>query len=137
MGDAAARCERPHGQRPALGIVQPQQFAVVVSNVEPDLVANVTIDEDTALPGALQALRTVATARVGPRSLEVFKLGPKEVDGSAPGTFDTGTRRETGYAEIGNGIGVSRALDTRIRAVDKDVFMRELKYHAIRSGAQK
>jgi hypothetical protein len=40
-------------------------------------------------------------------------------------------------SEIGNGIGVSRALDTRIRAVDKDVFMRELKYHAIRSGAQK
>ena len=31
-------------------------------------------------------------------------------------------------SEIGNGIGVSRALDTRIRAVDKDVFMRELKY---------
>jgi hypothetical protein len=40
-------------------------------------------------------------------------------------------------SEIGNGIGVSRALDTRIRAVDKDVFMRELKYYAIRSGAQK
>jgi hypothetical protein len=39
-------------------------------------------------------------------------------------------------SEIGNGIGVSRALDTRIRAVDKDVFMRELKYYAIRSGAQ-
>ena len=32
-------------------------------------------------------------------------------------------------SEIGNGIGVSRALDTRIRAVDKDVFMRELKYY--------
>ena len=40
-------------------------------------------------------------------------------------------------SEIGNGIGVSRALDTRIRAVDKDVFMRELKYYGIRSGAQK
>jgi hypothetical protein len=40
-------------------------------------------------------------------------------------------------SEIGNGIGVSRALDTRIRAVDKDVFMRELKYHAIRSGSEK
>src|SRR5262245_29361950 len=37
-------------------------------------------------------------------------------------------------SEIGNGIGVSRALDTRIRAVDKDVFMRELKYYGIRSG---
>ena len=40
-------------------------------------------------------------------------------------------------SEIGNGIGVSRALDTRIRAVDKDVFMRELKYFAIRSGTDK
>jgi hypothetical protein len=40
-------------------------------------------------------------------------------------------------SEIGNGIGVSRALDTRIRAVDKDVFMRELKYYSIRSGNEK
>jgi hypothetical protein len=40
-------------------------------------------------------------------------------------------------SEIGNGIGVSRALDTRIRAVDKDVFMRELKYYSIRSGGEK
>ena len=40
-------------------------------------------------------------------------------------------------SEIGNGIGVSRALDTRIRAVDKDVFMRELKYYGIRAGSTK
>jgi hypothetical protein len=40
-------------------------------------------------------------------------------------------------SEIGNGIGVSRALDTRIRAVDKDVFLRELKYYAIRSEGAK
>jgi hypothetical protein len=40
-------------------------------------------------------------------------------------------------SEIGNGIGVSRALDTRIRAVDKDVFMRELKYYDIREGRAK
>lgn len=40
-------------------------------------------------------------------------------------------------SEIGNGIGVSRALDTTIRAVDKEVFMRELKYYAIRSGTEK
>ena len=40
-------------------------------------------------------------------------------------------------SQIGNGIGVSRALDTRIRAVDKDVFMRELKYYGIRSGSEK
>jgi hypothetical protein len=40
-------------------------------------------------------------------------------------------------SELGDGIGVSRALDTRIRAVDKDVFMRELKFYAIRSGTQR
>jgi hypothetical protein len=40
-------------------------------------------------------------------------------------------------SELGNGIGVSRALDTRIRAVDKDVFMRELKYYGIRSGSER
>ena len=40
-------------------------------------------------------------------------------------------------SEIGNGIGVSRALDTRIRAVDKDVFTRELKYYGIREGRAK
>jgi hypothetical protein len=68
-----------------------QQYAVVVSNAEPDLVANVVVEEDTAPVGAPQLARTVSTARVGPRSLEVFKLGPKEVDGSAPGTFNTGT----------------------------------------------
>ena len=59
-----------------------QQYAVIVSNVQPDLVANVTVEEDTATPGAPQKLRTDGTARVGPRALEVFKLGPKEVDGS-------------------------------------------------------
>jgi hypothetical protein len=37
-------------------------------------------------------------------------------------------------SEIGNGIGVARALDTGIRAVDKDVFMRELRYYEIRTG---
>jgi hypothetical protein len=39
-------------------------------------------------------------------------------------------------SEIGSGIGVSRALDTSIRPVDKDVFMRELRYHQLRSGAE-
>jgi hypothetical protein len=39
-------------------------------------------------------------------------------------------------SEIGSGIGVSRALDTSIRPVDKDVFMRELRYHQLRSGTE-
>jgi hypothetical protein len=82
----------------AQGNAAAQQFAVVVSNAQPDLVATVTVEEDTAVHAPHPTstppphrIRTVATARVGPRSLEVFKLGPKEVDGSPPGTFDTGT----------------------------------------------
>jgi hypothetical protein len=37
-------------------------------------------------------------------------------------------------SEIGSGIGVARALDPSIRPVDKDVFMRELRYYEIRTG---
>ena len=37
-------------------------------------------------------------------------------------------------SEIGAGVGVARALDTSIRPVDKDVFMRELRYYEIRTG---
>jgi len=40
-------------------------------------------------------------------------------------------------SEIGSGIGVSRALDASIRPVDKDVFMRALKYYEIRAGGAK
>jgi hypothetical protein len=36
-------------------------------------------------------------------------------------------------SEIGDGVSVSRALDTSIRPVDKDVFMRELSYYEIRA----
>ena len=36
-------------------------------------------------------------------------------------------------SELGNGIGVSRALDPGIGPVDKDVFMRELRYYEIRT----
>ena len=76
---------------PTQGNAAAQQFAVVVSNPQPDLVATVTVDEDTAAAGrARERSAPSATAtRRRPRSLEVFKLGPKEVDGSAPGTFDT------------------------------------------------
>jgi hypothetical protein len=40
-------------------------------------------------------------------------------------------------SEIGNGIGVARALDTGIRAVDKDVFRRELRYYDLRRSGTK
>jgi hypothetical protein len=68
-----------------------QQFAVIVSNPQPDLAARVTIAEDVALPGEAPRVRTIATATVGVRHLEVFKLGPKEVDGSTPDAPNGGT----------------------------------------------
>jgi len=68
-----------------------QQYAIVVSNAEPDVATNVTIDEDDADVGQPQDLRVVATATIPAGSLEVFKLGPREVDGSPDGEFNTGT----------------------------------------------
>jgi hypothetical protein len=59
-----------------------QQFAVIVSNPQPDIAARVTVEEDTAKPGEPPNVRVVATASVGIRHLEILKLGPKEVDGS-------------------------------------------------------
>ncbi len=68
-----------------------QQYAIVLSNPQPDLYAHVTVEEDDSLPGQPASVRVVGTATVTPRNLEVFKLGPREVDGSADGTFNTGT----------------------------------------------
>ena len=69
-----------------------QQYAIVVSNVQPDLPAHVTIEQDDSLSGeSTHATRIMATAVIAPRNLEVFNLGPREVDGSADGTFNTGT----------------------------------------------
>ncbi|MBX3202748.1 MAG: IgGFc-binding protein [Labilithrix sp.] len=68
-----------------------QQFAVIVSNPQPDLAARVTIEEDVASPGEPASVRTIGTASVGVRRLEIFKLGPKEVDGSPPDVPNGGT----------------------------------------------
>jgi hypothetical protein len=68
-----------------------QQFAVVLSNPQPDVFADVVIEQDDAQPGKPNRVVEVARDRIPPFSLRVFKLGPREVDGSAPGTFDTGT----------------------------------------------
>jgi hypothetical protein len=68
-----------------------QQFAVVVSNPQPDVPVKVRIEQDDSLPGSPNAPFEIATATIAPLNLEVFKLGPREVDGSPPGEFDTGT----------------------------------------------
>jgi hypothetical protein len=68
-----------------------QQFAVIVSNPQPDLAARVTVEEDIAKPGEPANIRVIGTASVGVRRLEIFKLGPKEVDGSGPDVPNSGT----------------------------------------------
>ncbi|MEP7048980.1 MAG: IgGFc-binding protein [Pseudomonadota bacterium] len=68
-----------------------QQFAVVVSNPEADVSTDVTIEQDDTEPGADNAPTSVATASIPPLSLRVFRLGPREVDGSPDGEFNTGT----------------------------------------------
>ncbi|MBM4361565.1 MAG: IgGFc-binding protein, partial [Deltaproteobacteria bacterium] len=68
-----------------------QQFAVVVSNPQPDLAATVTVEQDDGAPGDPPAPVEVARIRVPPLGLEVLRLGPREVDGSPPGEFNTGT----------------------------------------------
>ena len=68
-----------------------QQFAVVVSNPQPDVPAEVVIARDDSQPGQSPKVVDVASATIPPLSLRVFKLGPREVDGSPPGEFNTGS----------------------------------------------
>jgi hypothetical protein len=69
-----------------------QQYAIVVSNVQSGVPATVTVEEDDSQPGdPTHQTSVVAHAVIAPQNLEVFKLGPREVDGSADGTFNTGT----------------------------------------------
>ena len=68
-----------------------QQFAIVVSNADPDVASTVTVEDDDSAPGGPNQPTIVASATVPPLSLRVFRLGPREVDGSPPGQFNTGT----------------------------------------------
>jgi IgGFc binding protein len=68
-----------------------QQFAVVISNPQTDVASDVTIEQDDSLPGKKNAPKSIATASIPPFSLRVFRLGPREVDGSPAGEFNTGT----------------------------------------------
>ena len=68
-----------------------QQFAVVVSNPQPDVPARVTVARDDTAVDEPGAPIDVASVTVPPLSLRVFKLGPREVDGSKEGEFNTGS----------------------------------------------
>src|SRR5882724_5534207 len=68
-----------------------QQFAVVISNPQLDVSTDVTIEQDDSEPQGDNAPVSIATGSIPPFSLRVFRLGPREVDGSPPGEFNTGT----------------------------------------------
>jgi hypothetical protein len=79
-----------------------QQYAVVVSNPQPDVAADVVVEQDDAAPGEEAKIRVVAKARILPRNLEVFLLGPRWVDGSTDvsGTGETHTALTRGAYRI-------------------------------------
>ncbi len=75
----------------ATGNAASQQYAIVVSNAEADVATDVTIEQDDSGPGDPAAVRTLAKATILAGNLEVFRLGPREVDGSPEGEFNTGS----------------------------------------------
>ncbi|MGK3971679.1 hypothetical protein WMF38_08160 [Sorangium sp. So ce118] len=68
-----------------------QQFAVVISNPQPDVPNEVRIFQDDGAPGDPPAPVEIASALIAPLYLQVFKLGPREVDGSPEGEYNAGT----------------------------------------------
>jgi hypothetical protein len=68
-----------------------QQFAVVISNPQPDVAVQVRIYQDDGDPGDAPAPIEIASSVIAPLNLQVFKLGPREVDGSPEGEYNTGT----------------------------------------------
>ena len=70
---------------------QAQQYAVVVSNPQHDVPVEVKIFQDESEVGAEHEEVEIASAIIAPLTLRVFKLGPREVDGSPPGEYNTGT----------------------------------------------
>ncbi len=68
-----------------------QQYSVVVSNPDPIHTARVRIEWNTAPQGENPRTAMVASAVIPPNDLESFPLPAREVDCSAPGTFNTGT----------------------------------------------
>ncbi len=68
-----------------------QQYAIVVSNGQPDVPVHARVFQDDSSPGEPNAPYLIADAIIAPYNLQVFDLGPREVDGSPPGQFNTGT----------------------------------------------
>jgi hypothetical protein len=89
--------------------------------------------EPTAEPPAESSTESPAVASAAPTESDTKTLAGISILGNqeAPKSLVIVPWKSS---EIGSGIGVSRALDPSIRPVDKDVFMRELRYYEIRTG---
>jgi hypothetical protein len=75
----------------ATGNAAGQQYAIVVSNPQPDVPVEVSIVQDDGEPGGAAEPLEVANVVIAPLNLRVFALGPREVDGSPDGEFNTGS----------------------------------------------
>jgi len=68
-----------------------QQFGIVLSNLGP-LAAHVVLEQNDAPPGSPPVASIVREYDLGPGMIATIDdLPPREVDGSPPGTYDTGT----------------------------------------------
>ncbi|MCC6747051.1 MAG: hypothetical protein IT371_05285 [Deltaproteobacteria bacterium] len=73
-----------------IGSAAAQQYAVVLSNPSP-LPAAVKVSINEAAVGEPVKLKVIEEREVGPQALEVLLLPSREVDGSPPGEYNTGT----------------------------------------------
>jgi hypothetical protein len=73
-----------------IGSAAAQRYAIVLSNPS-SLAATVTVKINEAPYGKAPQLKEVTSRKVAPEQLEVILLPPREVDGSPPGEFNTGT----------------------------------------------
>jgi len=78
-----------------------------------------------------QAATPAPTAPTGPKTMSGMSiLGNEE----APKSLVIVPWKSS---KLGDGLGVENALDARPRAIDREVFMRELHYYELRAGESK
>lgn len=115
----------PPADRPAAPAAAPASGPDTGPDTDPDTGADTDPD---AGPGSEPTVAAAQPSAGGPRNLAGMSiLGNQE----APTSLVIVPWKSS---ELGNGIGVSRALDPGIGPVDKEVFMRELRYYEIRTG---
>jgi hypothetical protein len=91
--------------------------------------ATETVAQASEAPAETMAQASQAPAPGAPRTLSGMSiLGNEE----APKSLVIVPWKSS---RLGDGLGISNALDQSPRAVDKEVFLRELHFHGLRSGS--